>query len=344
MNDLLHLQALMDRIATLESRLYGKYPAFLVDNLDPQGRGRLKVQIPDVLGGEVISGWAEPCVPYGGGDDFGTFSIPPVTTSGEGVYTTGIWVEFRGGDPRFPIWVGTFWGDPGGTPEAPADGDQPDVDVHVRRTFSGHSLLAVDKVGTERLELSDTANQRLVMSSPLREGVKRDAEGRSLKKADAVTYEDLLAESASIELVDFAQNTLRLDGTKDASTVTLINTTREGSVLQTVVMSAADSAIVITDQKKNTITLNPDGITIDSPENRDRIVLNKDGITATGPQITVISSDGDVNITSSANVSVKGSASVSVEGSNDVAIKGSAQVKISSSGKVVITGGMVSIN
>src|SRR5262249_49394416 len=97
------LERLVERV---ERRYYGKYQGFLVDNQDPQKRGRVRAYVPEVLG-DVVSGWAEPCFPYGGGVDFGTFSVPPVTKDGDD-YTTGVWIEFRGGDPQFPIWVGTF--------------------------------------------------------------------------------------------------------------------------------------------------------------------------------------------------------------------------------------------
>ena len=139
-------------------RYYGKYHGFVVDNKDPKRRGRLRLIVPEVLG-DVPTGWAEPCVPYGGGVNFGNFDVPPITRGAGGSYTTGVWVEFRHGNPQYPIWVGCFYGAPAGEPEAPGDPDEggPDIDVHVYRTFSGHSMIAVDRPGDERLELRDTA-------------------------------------------------------------------------------------------------------------------------------------------------------------------------------------------
>ena len=62
--------------------------------------GRLMVQVPDVLG-LGISSWAMPCVPVAG-PQMGIYVVPLISS--------GVWVEFEGGDPDYPIWSGCFWG------------------------------------------------------------------------------------------------------------------------------------------------------------------------------------------------------------------------------------------
>jgi hypothetical protein len=107
---------LLARLAQrVEGRFYGKYRALVVDNADPENRGRLRLQIPGVLGREVVSGWALPCLPYGGAADHGFFFIPEVNAC--------VWAEFEMGDLTYPIWVGAFWGKPGGETEAPKPAD-----------------------------------------------------------------------------------------------------------------------------------------------------------------------------------------------------------------------------
>lgn len=91
----------------VRSRHFGKYRGMVVDNDDPTARGRLKVRVPAVLGALEI--WAMPCVPYAGAG-VGFLSLP--------AKDSGIWVEFEGGDPSFPIWTGCFWADD----EAPEQG------------------------------------------------------------------------------------------------------------------------------------------------------------------------------------------------------------------------------
>jgi uncharacterized protein involved in type VI secretion and phage assembly len=85
----------------VRSRHFGKYRGTVIDNADPQKKGRLKVSVPSVLP-PSLSDWAMPCVPYAG-PQVGLFAIPPVGA--------GVWVEFEAGDISYPIWVGCFWGD-----------------------------------------------------------------------------------------------------------------------------------------------------------------------------------------------------------------------------------------
>ena len=79
---------------------YGKYRGTVINNLDPEQRGRLMAMVPDVLG-LVPSSWAMPCLPIAGKQQ-GTYFMPQVGA--------GVWVEFEGGDPNYPIWSGGFWG------------------------------------------------------------------------------------------------------------------------------------------------------------------------------------------------------------------------------------------
>ena len=85
---------------TSVEKCYGKYRGTVINNVDPMGKGRLLVQVPDVLG-IGISSWAMPCVPVAGLQT-GAYLVPLVNA--------GVWVEFERGDPDYPIWVGAFWG------------------------------------------------------------------------------------------------------------------------------------------------------------------------------------------------------------------------------------------
>jgi uncharacterized protein involved in type VI secretion and phage assembly len=83
-----------------EDRYYGKYRGSVLNNIDPLQKGRLLVQVPDVLGLSTSS-WAMPCVPMAG-PQMGTYVVP--------IIGAGVWVEFEGGNPDYPIWTGGFWG------------------------------------------------------------------------------------------------------------------------------------------------------------------------------------------------------------------------------------------
>ncbi len=86
-----------------EEKFIGKFRATVLNNIDPEARGRLTLTIPDVLG-VVPSTWAEPCTPLAGptGPAMGVYMVPPIGA--------GVWVEFEQGDPDYPIWVGCRWG------------------------------------------------------------------------------------------------------------------------------------------------------------------------------------------------------------------------------------------
>jgi uncharacterized protein involved in type VI secretion and phage assembly len=81
-------------------KYYGKYRGLVLNNIDVMQKGRLLVQVPDVLG-LGISSWAMPCVPIAG-PQMGSFFLP--------IIGAGVWVEFEGGNRDYPIWTGCFWG------------------------------------------------------------------------------------------------------------------------------------------------------------------------------------------------------------------------------------------
>lgn len=84
----------------MEERYYGKYRGTVINNIDPNRKGRLLVQVPDVMG-TGVSSWAMPCMPLTG-LQMGAYLIPIIGAK--------VWIEFEGGDPDQPIWVGGFWG------------------------------------------------------------------------------------------------------------------------------------------------------------------------------------------------------------------------------------------
>lgn len=84
------------RLASGLSTFYGKYRGSVVNTVDPMGQGRIQVQVPNVL---EVSTWALPCLPIG--TPQAQFRPPPVGS--------GVWVEFEGGDPAYPIWAGNMW-------------------------------------------------------------------------------------------------------------------------------------------------------------------------------------------------------------------------------------------
>ncbi len=103
----------------------GKYRGTVLNNADPEQRGRLQVNVPDVLG-EIPSSWAEPCVALAGptGPPMGVYYVPPIGA--------GVWVEFEHGDPSLPIWSGCRWGSQSDVPSAAKLGNPADPNLVIQ--------------------------------------------------------------------------------------------------------------------------------------------------------------------------------------------------------------------
>jgi len=117
-------------IFTLEDgrKIYlGKFRAKVLDKADPEKRGRIKVE---VFGLMKESDWIECCVPMPG-----FFGIPEV---GQMVF-----VEFLEGSTDYPVWVGTWYGQPGGQTDAPFEGDETNYAI---KSPNGSSM-KMDKQG-----------------------------------------------------------------------------------------------------------------------------------------------------------------------------------------------------
>ncbi len=159
-------QVVADLIQKVETRFYGKYRGIVVDNADPENLGRLKTRVPSVLGNEVVTGWATPCVPYGGMENQGFLFIPEVDA--------GVWIEFEEGDLEFPIWVGTYWSKPGGESEQPKPNDdtgkeegsvQSPPTRKIIKTVQGHTLQFEDAGEDLRILITDGENENRILLS-----------------------------------------------------------------------------------------------------------------------------------------------------------------------------------
>ncbi len=115
---------------------YGKYRGTVLNNVDPEQRGRLMLTIPDVLG-PIPSSWAEPCVPLAGptGPPMGVYLVPPIGA--------GVWVEFEHGDPDYPIWSGCRWGTQSDIPPLARAGNPADPNIVIQSLLQ-HMVMISD--------------------------------------------------------------------------------------------------------------------------------------------------------------------------------------------------------
>jgi uncharacterized protein involved in type VI secretion and phage assembly len=122
-----------------KKKYWGKYRGTVLNNIDPEQRGRLMTMVPDVLG-QVPSSWAEPCVPLAGptGPPMGVYLVPPIGA--------GVWVEFEHGDPDHPIWAGCRWGAQSDIPILAKAGNPADPNI-VIQTQGQNTIMLSDLPG-----------------------------------------------------------------------------------------------------------------------------------------------------------------------------------------------------
>lgn len=138
-------------------KFYGTYRATVINNVDPEFRGRLTLNIPDVLD-LVPSTWAEPCVSLAGasGPAAGVYMVPPIGA--------GVWVSFEQGDPNFPIWMGGRWGNPTEVPPLSQAGVPFSPNI-VMQTSGQNSLMISDLPGpTGGITLKSTTGASITVN------------------------------------------------------------------------------------------------------------------------------------------------------------------------------------
>ena len=133
---------------------YGKYRGLVLNNVDPMQKGRVQVQVPDVLG-LSISSWAMPCVPIAG-PQMGVYNVPPIGA--------GVWVEFEGGNPDYPIWAGGYWGSAAEVPPlalAPSIPASPNI---VLQTLGQNTISISDVPGTGGIMLKSPTGAMILVN------------------------------------------------------------------------------------------------------------------------------------------------------------------------------------
>jgi hypothetical protein len=188
-----------DLMQKVERRFYGKYRGFVVNNMDPKRLGRVTLRIPSVLGPEVVTGWAMPCAPYGGQKNQGFLCIPDVGA--------GVWVEFEEGDLEFPIWVGTFWSEPGGNSEIPsrndADGKERKNDVDENQPGNelkppSRKIIKTNKGHTIQFEDADQEEMVTIIEATHKHVVTLNSEG--IQITDGVNGNKIVMGSGGIQI------------------------------------------------------------------------------------------------------------------------------------------------
>jgi hypothetical protein len=156
-----------DLLKRSQGQLFGKYRGLVIDHVDPDKRGRLKLQIPSVFGTETTD-WVIGAFPFGGSSNEGMIFIPAVGSH--------VLVEFIEGDKSSPVWTATYY---------PADGSQDNKGVPPESFDQDQGLLhaITTEMGLElrmednRLDGEGDRNQQFIVKHPLGSEIMINKEG-----------------------------------------------------------------------------------------------------------------------------------------------------------------------
>ncbi len=135
-------------------RFYGVYRATVVNNVDPLQIGRIMAMVPDVSN-LVPSTWAMPCIPIAG-KQMGTFMVPQIGS--------GVWIQYEGGDPDYPVWTGGWWGTVAEVPALALAGVPGDPNIVIQTTLQ-NAIVVSDLPGpTGGIMLKSTTGASIIVN------------------------------------------------------------------------------------------------------------------------------------------------------------------------------------
>jgi phage baseplate assembly protein V len=133
-------------------RFTGVAVAIVTNNRDPDGFGRVKVQLP-WLDDRVESDWARVVTPMAGAGR-GLYWLPEVNDE--------VLVAFEHGRPDSLYVLGGLWNGKDKPPESNSDGNN---DVRALRSRSGHVIRLTDTTGEEKIEILDKSGKNSIVIS-----------------------------------------------------------------------------------------------------------------------------------------------------------------------------------
>lgn len=287
-----------------QNHMFGKYRAFVRDNNDPERLGRLRLEIPMVLGNgrDNWSEWAAPCLPYGGNDDCGMFLIPEEGAS--------VWAEFEGGIVQYPIWSGVWLAksDPGEQPEEAKricsqanckdcsdrlehQSNRHDNLEHKKfhnhpayycpklkvllKTETGHTILADDRDGSEVLKIIDRSGQVILLESSVKPELQV---GNSLKRGtrEAINGNQLdissqiIGRKAKVQFMDLCRQQILLEAWQDKEKIHIHSCNKSQTRWQKILLDNTKGREKIIIHGLN----GKQSIEIDSTAGKEKITLN----------------------------------------------------------------------
>lgn len=302
-----------------QSPYYGKYRGKVVSNIDPLMLGRLMVSVPAVEA--VANTWATPCVPYAG-PGVGFYTMPPIGAD--------VWIEFEGGDPSYPIWVGCFWG-ASQLPTGPTGPATPFTKIF--KTESANFVLDdTPAAGSVTLEVSPPA-----VTNPVT--MKFDSNGveiTCLTTKITMTIQDLELTAVPSTVKLTAQN---IESKIPPATLTLSPDSIKAELTDKQIEASASGITV--DAGQGNLSGNGMQVSLQSTANSEIKAGGNLDLSSTGN--TGISATGNLDASAVANTTISG-LQTAVEANTQVSVKGNAMASLESSGITEVKGSLVKIN
>lgn len=277
------------------NRYYSSYRAQVVDNLDPEKRGRIKVKIPVLFGDDPLPNWFLPKGFYGAGKDKGTFCPPEIED--------WLFVGFEMGSLTSGFYELSGWHSEGElSSEFTFEGDDPQVIGYIRsdgsrilfdKTKDKNKLSLIAKNGADKehqLVMSlEKGKEKLELKSVGHTLTLDDTDGKEIiSLLSKIGTKIEINEKGNFSLLTKLGHTLLLDdanklvkiSTKEGANITLKdNIVISESKSKTTITIAADGIKVVTDkdltmQSKNT-TIKSDKIAFDGGGGKMSLTSNK---------------------------------------------------------------------
>jgi hypothetical protein len=231
--------------------------------------------------------WAEVNEIGGGGYDYGGFNPPPVGS--------GVWVMFEGGNPNFPVVMGTFrgvpkrnadnpnvflvkdkqpatetaWKPPDEESETPKDvfedvdrGDPHPTKRVWNKSYKGHTIVVEDGDGKESFKIIDRAGQILefdcAVDATIGKGNAAQRGVRDATRGDQLPHDAMRDKRAAVRIRDLSGQEIVLDARNQNETLTIRGRSRSGGENRIILRSGkGKNSIEIIDSGGDFFRLDP---------------------------------------------------------------------------------------
>ena len=181
----------------------GLHVAVVVDNVDPESMGRIKVKYP-WTDDEIVK-WVRLAVPYAGGDR-GWISLPEIDDE--------VLIGYEYGDPDHPIALGALYN---GQAMPPADAGGDKNDIKMLMTRGGNQIIFNDEDGKEEIRITNKDGKNSIVMEVSGPSISFESSGDISIKGNNITIEsqqeiklkagsDLKAESSANTTIEAGAN------------------------------------------------------------------------------------------------------------------------------------------